>query len=104
MMASLCVFKLTMDMFDIMRASRELDVAAIVGANSGSYYIWCVIILIYGVFVPNTWRRAAVILLPVACIPYAFTFAVSWSDPFVNYVLDEMSKCITIQKPSCLGS
>ena len=31
MMASLCVFKLTTDMFDIMGASRELDVAAIVG-------------------------------------------------------------------------
>ena len=32
--------------------------------------VWSLIILVYGIFMPNTWQRAAAILLPAACVPY----------------------------------
>jgi len=57
------------------------DVADVVRANSYSYLGWTLVIMIYGIFMPNTRQRAAAILLPGACIPYLVTFGVcAWSD------------------------
>lgn len=32
---------------------------------------WCLVILIYGIFIPNSWQRAGAMLFAVACLPYA---------------------------------
>jgi eukaryotic-like serine/threonine-protein kinase len=31
--------------------------------------VWCLLILVYGMFIPNTWRRAACVIAVIACTP-----------------------------------
>ncbi|MBL8829425.1 MAG: serine/threonine protein kinase [Planctomycetaceae bacterium] len=31
---------------------------------------WCLVILIYGIFVPNSWQRGAIVMFVAACTPY----------------------------------
>ena len=87
MMSSICVLVASTDVLAIMRGSREGDVAAVVGATARSHLAWCMVIMIYGIFVPNTWRRAAMYVLPIACVPYLIRFVVSSADPYVHDVL-----------------
>lgn len=47
-------------------AGDRFRVVAIVHTN---YAAWSVLILTYGVFIPNTAKRAAMILIPLACVP-----------------------------------
>lgn len=86
-MTTVCVLLTTGDIYEIMRASDERNVPDVVGASTWSYMRWSVLILVYGLFVPNAGKRAALILFPVACIPYAIRYAVRWGDPFVDDVL-----------------
>ena len=39
---------------------------------------WCLLILVYGIFTPNTGRRAAVLLLPLSAIPLAIVLVAGW--------------------------
>lgn len=32
---------------------------------------WCVVIFVYGIFMPNTWRRGAAVTISIALVPYA---------------------------------
>ena len=65
------------------------DVADVVGANADNYLAWTLIILIYGIFMPNTWQRAAAILMPCASAPYLVTFGVSEWNPTVADMLGQ---------------
>src|SRR5258707_581256 len=31
---------------------------------------WCLLIFIYGIFMPNTWQRGALVMIPMAIVPY----------------------------------
>jgi len=69
------------DMRAILDAARLNDVARVVNAHNWNFFGWSLIILVYGMFMPNTWRRAAAVLTPAACVPYAVLFAVClWSE------------------------
>ncbi len=57
-------------LLELRHLSRQGDTTAIIFATVWDYAIWSMLILTYGVFVPNTWARAAWLLLPVATIPY----------------------------------
>ena len=48
---------------------------------------WCILILTYGIFVPNTWRRGAAVMVPMACMPYAIVFVQSIWSPEVGEAL-----------------
>jgi serine/threonine-protein kinase len=50
-------------------AAERQDYLALISINNWNYFIWTLLIFVYGVFMPNTWQRAAAILLPVAMIP-----------------------------------
>jgi tRNA A-37 threonylcarbamoyl transferase component Bud32 len=39
---------------------------------------WSILILVYGIFVPNTWKRATLVLLPLACVPYVVAMILTW--------------------------
>ncbi len=60
------------------------DAATMVSINNWNYFIWTLIILIYGVFMPNTWQRAAAVLLPVAVAPTLVAAFAGWLDPQVT--------------------
>lgn len=64
------------------------DAAQTINANNWSYLGWSLIIMIYGVFMPNRWQRAALILLPAACMPYLLTATVCWWDASVHAILE----------------
>ncbi|MGI9471001.1 MAG: serine/threonine protein kinase [Rubripirellula sp.] len=45
--------------------------------------IWCILLLVYAIFVPNSWRRGAAILFPLAAVPYVILYVQrSLSDSF----------------------
>ena len=44
---------------------------------------WCLLLLIYGIFIPNQLRRAAVIMLPVSLMPFAIVWGLTWYSPIV---------------------
>ncbi len=48
---------------------------------------WAILILTYGIFMPNTWQRALVVLLPTACLPYALLIWLRWQIPSVSEAL-----------------
>ncbi|HEV3004212.1 MAG TPA: serine/threonine-protein kinase [Pirellulales bacterium] len=48
---------------------------------------WCLVIMTYGLFVPNTWRRAAALLVPVGCLPYVLIFILRSFDPAADAAL-----------------
>src|SRR5260370_41744363 len=44
---------------------------------------WCVLIFIYGIFLPNTWKRGALVLIASAIIPYGVLALQRWRSPDV---------------------
>ena len=40
---------------------------------------YSVLLLTYGMFIPNSWKRAATILLPATCLPYLLFLALRWT-------------------------
>jgi serine/threonine-protein kinase len=64
------------------------DVASATTGKQYIFLVWIVLILLYGMFMPNTWKRAALILFPAACIPYATLLFLRWYDVDVALALD----------------
>jgi len=64
------------------------DAATVVGIKHLSTGAFSVLILIYGMLMPNTWKRAALVLFPVACVPYALDFFMSRHNHDVALAFD----------------
>ncbi len=47
------------------------DAVSLIGVQQFFFTAFCLHILTYGIFMPNTWRRAAVVTVVLAGIPYA---------------------------------
>ncbi len=63
------------------------DAASAIAAEQSYMTAWCVLLLTYGVFLPNTWRRGAAVLIPVACLPYLLIAIQRWWSPEVDAAL-----------------
>jgi serine/threonine protein kinase len=50
---------------------------------------WIIVMLTYGILMPNTWRRAAAVLFPIAAVPYAVLIALQWLNPELGIMLDQ---------------
>ncbi len=57
------------------------DAISMASAESFYFTAFCLHILTYGIFIPNTWKRACVVSLAIAAIPYSIWFYVSWAVP-----------------------
>jgi serine/threonine-protein kinase len=68
-------------------ASRG-DAPSIAAVQQQFLMAWCVLIFIYGTLMPNTWRRAAAILIPVAVLPYLLITLHCRLSPEVTSLLD----------------
>lgn len=75
------------------------DAVSTVSAGILNHVGWSMVILIYGVFMPNSWKRAALILVPAACIPFAVTFLVCWRHEQVAELFRENRFNIPIPMP-----
>jgi serine/threonine-protein kinase len=61
-------------------AAADGNTVAVVSAKQGYLAAWAVLLLVYAMLMPNSWRRAAAILLPTACVPYAWLWWLQMSD------------------------
>ncbi len=75
------------DLQEMHALSRTGDLPIISAAATWNYVVWALFILTYGIFIPNTWRRAAILLLPMASIPYAVDAFAAWLFPTVDAAL-----------------
>ena len=55
---------------------------------------WSLLILVYGIFMPNTWKRGAAVMLPIAIVPYAVLAFQRWWVPVVA-ALPEIEKTVS---------
>ncbi|HEV3082859.1 MAG TPA: serine/threonine-protein kinase [Gemmataceae bacterium] len=67
--------------------AQDGDIGSGIAVVYGYQAAWCVVLLAYGIFVPNTWPRAAAVLVPTACIPYGIVAVQSWWLPEVRALL-----------------
>lgn len=80
-------------------AAERGDQTTLISINHWNFFAWALIILIYGVFMPNTWRRAAAVLLPLVAIPTLVTRLAEWIDPRITSMLEEDVFGIPIPAP-----
>jgi serine/threonine-protein kinase len=64
------------------------DVASTTSGLAFLPFAWTTLILLYGMFVPNTWKRAAIILFVAACVPYANISFLRWKSPEIATIAD----------------
>ncbi|MEM7356469.1 MAG: hypothetical protein AAF657_36980, partial [Acidobacteriota bacterium] len=67
--------------------SSRGDASSTVSVQHLNFTGWAVLILLYGIFMPNTWQRAATIVVPAALVPYAVNFLVIRADERVGQML-----------------
>ena len=48
---------------------------------------WCLVILIYGIFIPNSWQRGAIVMFVAACTPYWLLWLQAWVTPEMGSLL-----------------
>ncbi len=63
--------------------ANQGDAVSMVAANQYFVAAFCLHILTYGIFMPNSWRRAAIVMTILAAIPYSIWFLQLWTDPKV---------------------
>jgi serine/threonine-protein kinase len=82
-LAVLSAIALQLAMMLVARVSHYANVGEATSAASARqlyFCAWSLFIMTYGVFVPNTWRRAAALLVPLACLPYLLMYLLRhWS-------------------------
>lgn len=58
--------------------SDAISVAAVRHQFSAA---WCVVVFVYGIFMPNTWRRGAGVMIPMGLVPYLVVAVQCWFVP-----------------------
>jgi serine/threonine-protein kinase len=66
------------------------DAAAAVATQHVFLGAWCVLILTYGTFLPNTWQRGAAVMVPMSLVPYAVLAVQRWLSPELADLLDSV--------------
>jgi eukaryotic-like serine/threonine-protein kinase len=49
--------------------------------------VWAVALIFYGLYIPNTWQRATVVILPLACAPAVNFYLLGFHEPLVNQAI-----------------
>ncbi|MEM6468947.1 MAG: serine/threonine-protein kinase [Planctomycetota bacterium] len=63
------------------------DAVSVSSTKQRFFNSWCVIIFIYGAFIPNTWRRGAAIMMTIAAIPYVILAIQQYRIPELSSLL-----------------
>jgi serine/threonine-protein kinase len=64
------------------------DAVAVAAVHYQLIAAWCVLISIYGSFMPNTWKRGALVIVPMAVAPYVVLAIQRWWSPDAAAMLD----------------
>ncbi len=79
--------------------AAEHDVTSLIAVKYVFWSAWCVLILIYGIFMPNTWKRGAAVMVPFAFMPFLILAVQSWWSPDVARLLAEEKSLSSIPLP-----
>lgn len=71
----------------LLDAAARQDLVMFVSINNWNFFAWSLLILIYGIFMPNTWQRAAAIVFPMVLVPNLVIKIAGWIDPLVPDLL-----------------
>jgi hypothetical protein len=88
-----CVFStvllqmLLMMYLRLVEATTAGDMVAAISAKHSYLAAWAVLLMLYAMLMPNSWRRAAALLAPVACLPYLLLFWIEWQVPAATAIL-----------------
>lgn len=82
---------------EIVRASRHDPVPLLISIKNGITSIFAVM-MIYGMFIPSTWRRTAAVVVPIALSPVVVPIALAWFHP------EFMAHALRIASPELLTS
>jgi len=69
-------------------AAKE-DATSLVSTQNLYFTAFCLHILTYGIFMPNTWKRAAVVTTSLALLPYAIWYGVIAFNPNVQTLANQ---------------
>jgi serine/threonine-protein kinase len=67
--------------------AAQNDATSVIAVKNYFWAAWCVLILIYGIFMPNTWKRGAAVMIPLALLPYLLLALQGWWSPDVARLL-----------------
>lgn len=86
-MANAGLLTIVIDVRLMLRCAAGHNEETLISVNNWNYFAWTLIIMVYGVFMPNRWQRAALVLIPCAIIPSLVTLLTSWYEPRVAELL-----------------
>ncbi len=87
--ANVCLLLIAIDIPLMLRSASDRDATTLISINNWNYFVWTLVIFVYGIFMPNTWRRAAAVVLPLVLIPNLIVMLANWLDPRVFLLLSE---------------
>lgn len=68
--------------------AAEQDATSVIATKNLYLGSWCVVITIYGIFMPNSWWRGAVVMVSIALVPYLAIAVQRWWLPDLATLLD----------------
>ncbi len=86
--ANIALFELVLYFRSIPYFAALGKVETVISFNSWHYLAWTMLIIVYGMFMPNTWKRAASILVPLSLVPLAAAVLLRSIDPQFAQILD----------------
>ncbi len=76
-------FFATLMVTDISLCCQLADKANVLAVAYRTFSYWLSLIVVYGMFVPNTWRRAAAVVIPMGVIPEVIIVTLRNTEPLV---------------------
>jgi eukaryotic-like serine/threonine-protein kinase len=64
------------------------DATSMAAVHNHLLSAWCLLIFVYGTFMPNSWQRAAMVTIPMSLVPYVVLAVERWWSPDVAALLD----------------
>jgi PAS domain S-box-containing protein len=81
-------FHLTSQYVSISRSVELQDKTLLTAAILLAVVCWFSLIVFYCMFIPNTWRRAALVVVPLTAVPLGLTRIFCWQHPIVAEVMN----------------
>lgn len=78
---------LVMSSVHLLKYAAEGDAVSATAAADGLFITWTLLLIGYGMVIPNTWRRAAAVLVPAAFLPNILVLILSWHSESIDTVL-----------------
>ena len=86
-LAAVSVQALVMGYARMAAFARAGDSASVIATEYVFLSAWSILILTYGILMPNSWQRAVAVLVPTACLPYVLIFGMEWLNPAIAEAL-----------------